>query len=187
MAKTITVSDTHDLLNPNSMTFEERERELNAMEKADTEARERAKRSPFQNFVQLNNKHQKELRAIAKENVNSFLVLSFMMEHMDGYNALMCSYQVFQEALNIKRTTASNAVKLLVERGFIHVKKSGRSNVYILNDNLVWKSYGKNTKYCEFPANVVLSSSEQIDVEQDVKEKRTVIVTAGEEEKEKSE
>lgn len=176
MAKTITVGESHKSMNPNTMTFDERCRELVSMDKEEKEAREREKQSPYTDFVQLNNKHQKELRSLAKENVNSFLILSFMMEHMDGYNALMCSYQVFQEALSIKRTTASNAVQLLVRRGFIIVKRSGRSNVYIVSDNLVWKSYGKNKKYCEFPANVILSMSEQIGVETDVKKKRTTVV-----------
>ena len=36
---------------------------------------------------------------------------------------------------------------------------------YIANNNLVWKSWGSNTAYCEFPANVVLTSSEQEDRE----------------------
>lgn len=97
-------------------------------------------------FVQINLERQKEIRALANENVNSFLVFSFMMEHMDVYNELMCSYKVLQEALNIKRTTASNAVQLLVNRGFVIIKKLGISNVYVINDDIVCKSYGKNTK-----------------------------------------
>lgn len=171
---TLTVSNTHNVLNPGSMTFEERAKQLDKMDADRKLAEERQKRSPFKDFIQLNNGHQKELRALAKENVNSFLILSFFMEHMNGFNAVMCSYQVIQEALNIKRTTASNAVKLLAERGFIYIKRSGRSNVYILNDNLVWKSWGKNTRYCEFPANVVLTMSEQSEAEQaKLKEVRT--------------
>lgn len=171
---TLTVGETRNIVNPGSMTFDERRKQLDRMDAEHQRAEERKKRSPYKDFIQLNNGHQKELRALAKENVNSFLILSFFMEHMNGLNAIMCSYQVIQEALNIKRTTASNAVKLLAERGFIYIKRSGRSNVYILNDDLVWKSWGKNTQYCEFPANVVLTMSEQSDTEKaKLKENRT--------------
>jgi DNA-binding MarR family transcriptional regulator len=173
----ITVGHTRNVLNENSLTFEEREKELDRMEQAEQEARARDKKSAYKSFVQLNNAHQKDLRALARKNVNAFMIFSFFMEHMNGYNALMCSYKVIQEALGIKRTTASNAIKLLVERGFIHIKRTGGSNVYILNDDLVWKSWGKNMRYCEFPSNVILSMSEQTEEEKSVVEERNTIVS----------
>ena len=39
--------------------------------------------------------------------------------------------------------------------------KTGTSNVYVANKDLVWNSWGNNIDYCEFPANIVLSRSEQ--------------------------
>ena len=44
---------------------------------------------------------------------------------------------------------------------FIDVKKSSTTNVYLLNKQLVWKSWGKNYKYAEFDAKVIISESEQ--------------------------
>ena len=51
--------------------------------------------------------------------------------------------------------------EILKENGFISVYKTGTSNVYIANPNLVWNSWGNNVKYCEFPANIILSATEQ--------------------------
>lgn len=182
---TITVGHTRNILNENSMTFDERQADLDHQEAVEKEAREREKKSAYKSFVQLNNVHQKDLRALARKNVNAFMIFSFFMEHMNGYNAVMCSYKVIQEALGIKRTTASNAIKLLAERGFIHIKRTGGSNVYILNDDLVWKSWGKNMQYCEFPSNVILSMSEQDDFqEKPVVEQRNTSVNIPEDEQE---
>lgn len=95
------------------------------------------------------------------KNPKAFKILLFLLDHMDKYNAVMCSYTVIQEALGMGRTTASTAVKLLKEHGFIAVLKSGTSNVYVVNNDLAWNSWGNNVQYCEFPANVIISASEQ--------------------------
>ena len=36
-----------------------------------------------------------------------------------------------------------------------------RFNVYTINPKIIWKSWGKNIKYCEFPANIIISKAEQ--------------------------
>jgi hypothetical protein len=79
---------------------------------------------------------------------------------MDSYNAVMCSYRVFEEVLNLSKQTITRSIKILKDNGFIAIYKSGTSNVYIVNDNLAWSSWGNNKKYCKFPTNVILSYSE---------------------------
>ena len=149
--------------------------QMNEEEKKLTEAkRKRDSQSPYKAFVQFNiaDDISKARRALIRENPNAWLILDFILQHMDNYNALVCSYAVFQEALSIGRTTVSNAIKLLKERGFLYVQKSGSSNVYLLNTEIAWKSWGKNTKYCKFPANVILSGSEQVPEEPAIEEMR---------------
>ena len=62
---------------------------------------------------------------------------------------------------DISRATVSRAIKILRDGGFIYVYKSGTSNVYVVNPDLAWKTYGKNRRFCEFPATVVLDYDEQ--------------------------
>lgn len=165
MGQTITVTEEHDVANPNSLTFEERQADLEAFDEAEKKAKEREKNAPYKRWAQINLDVRDKVRSLMKENPNAYIIWDWMVDKMGPYNSLLCSYTVMQEALNMSRSTVSRAIKLLKERGFIVIKKSAASNVYLLNDNVVWKSWGKNIKFCEFPSNVILSASEQTEKE----------------------
>ena len=133
-----------------------------ALREKELERQQQAKKSPFQHWYQVNKDQAKYLRSCLSENPRALQILLFLFENMDGYNAVVCSYSVLCEACGgVSRQTATKAVKYLKDHGFIYVYKSGTSNVYVANKNLVWNSYGSNAKYCKFPASVVLSYSEQ--------------------------
>ena len=78
---------------------------------------------------------------------------------MDKYNAVVCSYKVFQEALGIGQATVARSVKYLKDNGFLYIYKSGTSNVYVANKKSCVEQLGNNQEYCEFPANIVLSKA----------------------------
>lgn len=158
---TISVAEKRNPLNFNSMTFDERERNLREQEKHEEEARRREKNSPFGRWTQYNNEHTKEMMWLALKHPKAHAILLFLVDQMDNYNAVICSMQVLQEVLGIGRTTASNAIKVLKENGFIAVLKSGTSNVYAINDSVYWKSWSNRKQYSKFPANIVLALSEQ--------------------------
>ena len=145
----------------NEVSFEQRSRDLEDIKRKEQEQLARSRKSPFTSFYQVNKEHSEDLMWLLNKNPNAYKILLFLCDHMDKYNAVMCSYQVFQEYFSIGRTTASNAIKLLKEHGFIYIYKSGTSNVYVANPDLVWNSWGNNMQYCEFPANIILSASEQ--------------------------
>ncbi len=158
---TISVSEKRNPLNPNSMTFEERERDLREQEKREEEARQREKNSPFGRWTQYNNEHTKEMMFLALKHPKAHAILLFLVDQMDTYNAVMCSNKVLQEILGVSRQTISASIKVLKDNGFIAVLKSGTSNVYAINDSVYWKSWGNKKQYSKFPANVVLALSEQ--------------------------
>lgn len=165
-------------------SFEQRARLL-AMEKEREareaeEKREKAKRSPFERFYQVNTENNKFLTELATKQPKALAILLFIFEHMDNYNALMASHRVFEEQFQISQATVKRCIRYLKEHGYIYIYKSGTSNVYVANNNLAWKSYGKNAKYCKFPASVILSSSEQDDVE--IEKQRITAITVGEDE-----
>lgn len=158
MSKIAIVSKPKNL---NEVSFEQRKRDLKAQEYTEQEKLKKKRKSPFKTFYQVNKDHSEDLMWLVKTNPNAYRILLFLFDHMDKYNAVICSYQVFQESLEISRATASRAIKLLKNKGFIAIMKSGTSNVYIANPDLVWNSWGNNMQYCEFPTNVILSASEQ--------------------------
>ena len=87
----------------------------------------------------------------------------FICEHMDGYNALMASYRVFEDYTGKSSRTVTRCIKDLYDGGYIDILKSGTSNVYIINQAIAWTSYGNQKQYCKFNGNILISASENKD------------------------
>lgn len=160
--------------NLNDVSFEQRARDLKDHERKEQEQLTKARKSPFARFYQVNKDNSKYLRSCLDENPKALKLLFFIFDHMDKYNAVICSYQVFQDALEMSSRTVSRCIKYLKDNGFLYVYKSGSSNVYVVNKNLVWNSWGNNVEYCEFPANIILSRIEQGETQ--VRDKRLTTV-----------
>ena len=145
----------------NEMSFEQRARDLEEQEREEQKKLREERKSPFSRFYQINKDNSDYLRSCLDENPKALKLLLFIFDHMDKYNAVICSYKVFQETLGMGQATVARCVKYLKDHGFLYVYKTGTSNVYVANKNLVWNSWGNNVEYCEFPANLILSASEQ--------------------------
>lgn len=146
------LKSAHDFLNYMSLI---------GMKEAKKKKKKEAHKSPYNDFIQLNNNKIGSLIDLVDKNPQAMKVLLFVMQNMDGYNALVCSYAVLEERFGISHATVWRHVKYLKEHGYIYAQKTGSSNIYILSPELGWKSYGSNLKYCKFPANVILSYNEQ--------------------------
>lgn len=147
--------------NINEISFKQRDLDLKAQDAAEEEERKKVRKSPFSRFYQVNKDNSEYLRSCLRENPKALELLFFIFDNMDKYNAVICSYKVFQEVLGMSKATIQRSIKYLREHGFIYVYKTGASNVYVANQKLVWNSWGNNIAYCEFPANIILSASEQ--------------------------
>lgn len=170
----LTVSKERNILKKNSVTFEEREKQLKKQKEAENKKASKEKKSGYKKFYQINIEHSEDLMWLSLHEPKARAILDFLLAHMDGYNALVCSYKALQEALGISRTTAYEAIKVLTGKGFIHIAKSGNSTVFYINDDLAWKSWGKNREYCEFPANIILSASENKELVKKCKTHRAI-------------
>lgn len=111
-------------------------------------------------FIQLYRDHIDDVAQLARDNAKAYDLFLLLCKHMDGTNALCVSNNALQELLNCCKNTVIRAVKYLKDNGWICVLKSGTSNVYIVNPDVAWTSYGNQKQYCKFQANVLLSSSE---------------------------
>ena len=161
MAKEIIVGNERDIFNPCSLTFSEREQQLKEQQLKELDLLKKEKQSPFGRWTQYNNEHTKEMMWLALKYPKAHAILLFLVDQMDNYNAVVCSYKVLQEVLEVGQATIARNIKILKDYGYIAVLKSGSSNVYAINDNVYWKSWGNKKQYSKFPANVVLSMSEQ--------------------------
>jgi DNA-binding transcriptional ArsR family regulator len=156
----LTVSEVSDPIH-DKVSFEERAAQLEQEEREQALAAEEAKKSVFRRWTQYNNEHTGEMMWLAMKHPRAHAILYFLVDQMDYYNAVMCSYKVLEEVFKVSRQTISSAIQVLKEHGFIAVLKSGTSNIYTVNDKVFWKSWGSNRRYSKFPANVILSLSEQ--------------------------
>lgn len=157
----ITVSSERNILGPNSLSFDERKQQLEKENEAKKKAEENAKKSPYKDFVQVNKDYYKAEDWLMAKSPVAYRIFRFLVNGMDGYNAVVCSYQVLQETFNISQVTVARAIKILKDKKYVDVHKSGTSNVYSINKNIVWNSWGTNYKYAKFGANIIISENEQ--------------------------
>ena len=108
--------------NANEMSFQQRARDLAEMDRRDQEELRRERKSPFSSFYQVNKDNSEYLRSCLDENPKALKILFFIFDHMDKYNAVICSYKVF-EALGMSGRTISRAIKYLKDNGFLYIYK----------------------------------------------------------------
>lgn len=118
------------------------------------------KESKNKDFVQVYRSHIDDIARLAKENGRAYDLFMFLIKHMDGSNALCVSTAVLSEIMGVSTRTIMRSAKYLKEKGWICVLKSGTTNVYVVNPDIVWTSYANQKSYCKFETNVILSSSE---------------------------
>jgi Fe2+ or Zn2+ uptake regulation protein len=161
MNEVLITDKTENIFNPNVMTFDERQKQLEEEEKRAEERRKREKQSPYRRWTQFNLERTKELMWLGLNHPKARAILDFLVDQMDNYNAVMCSHHVLEELLGISKATVIRAIKILKDKKFIDVLKSGQSNVYVINDTVYWKSWQNNREYSKFSANIIVALSEQ--------------------------
>lgn len=155
------VQEKTDPKNPNSISFEARKRQIEEDERLEKEEYERQKKSPYRSWVQMNKDAYKAEDWLMSKSPIAYRIFKFLINNMDTYNAVMCSQTVLQEQFDVSRMTISRAIKLLKDKNYIDIYKSGTSNVYAVNKNIAWASWGSNFKHGKFGANIIISESEQ--------------------------
>ena len=147
------------MLEPQSK--EERLAELEKQAEMDKKLAEDAKKGPYRSFLQTNNEMYKQEDWLMRKSPAAYRLLRFITKNMDNYNALICSQKIFEESLGYSKVTISKAVKLLKEKKYLNVAKSGQSNIYYINKELYWHSYGSNYSRATFGAKIIISADEQ--------------------------
>ena len=149
------------MLEPQSK--EERLAELEKQAEMDKKLAEDAKKGPYRSFLQVNKDNYKAEAWLMRKSPIAYQILRFIAHSMDNHNALICSYKVMQESLGVSNASIARAIKLLQEHKYLHVAKTGTANIYMVNKELYWHSYGTNYAQAEFGAKIIISADEQDD------------------------
>lgn len=146
----------------NEKNFEARARALKQANEQEERERSYAEKSPFRNFVQLNRKKIVHIIKACHENKHAVRLLFFIIEHMDGYNALICPYAMFKKHLGMSQATVARSIKYLKDKGFIDAKRqiNGNINKYIVNEDLVWKNSAGMLGRCKYSGKPLQAADE---------------------------
>ena len=112
-------------------------------------------------FVMVFRSSMSGLRDLTRKNPGARVVLDFIIEHMDKSNALMISRETLADVMGCSTPTIDRRIKALKDGQYLHIIKSGTSNVYILNAEVAWTTYSDKRVYAYFKTNVFASSVEQ--------------------------
>lgn len=114
------------------------------------------------NFSLVFNDWWKIQRILIDEYPTALKVFTWLIDLADKRNAVIVSYAGISSGINVGERTVCNAIKYLKEKGFLTVLKTGNMNIYVLNDQIVWKDTAdKKDKFSQFSAKVHVIASEQ--------------------------
>lgn len=158
--------------------FDLRIKQAELKSKAIDEGCEQEEAKKNHNFIQLKRPAIKYFRSLMKDNPLAAQIFSFLMEHMDYRNAVVCSSTVLREYFEVSRMSVYRALKCLKESHFLIIGKSGSTNVFIVNPEIVWSSYASAKKFCEFQGTIFMSETENKDLEVKAKKFKEIICSS---------
>lgn len=143
-----------------------RQKDNEIAEQKEAEARERAKRND--NFYMLfKDGGSQQVRELIKISPPAAQIFMFLAEQADRTNAVVASGKALAQYLNLSEATVSRALKILSKKEgnkepYLEILKSGGTNVFVLNPEIVWSAWKTGKDYCLFGnAKILLTTDEQ--------------------------
>lgn len=115
-------------------------------------------------FVQTDKKTHEEWARLTLSKPAAAALMHTLASQVGKHNSVVASYGTLAELLGVSQMTIRRAVTVLTEGNWIQVNRiggAGTSNVYTLNDRVVWAEARNGLRYSMFSANVLVSASEQ--------------------------
>jgi Fe2+ or Zn2+ uptake regulation protein len=114
------------------------------------------------NFSLVFNNWWKIQDSLLDEYPTALKIFTWLIHSADKRNAVIVSYEMMASSLNLSVKTVYRAILHLKEKQYLTVLKSGSMNIYVLNDQLIWKDTANTKdKYSSFSAKVHVMASEQ--------------------------
>lgn len=135
---------------------------------------------PTVRFTKVYPKGWFRLRTLLKANPTAARVWGFLIEAAGHDNAIVCTYDVLADELEVSARTIMRAVSYLEEHGALVIAKVGTANAYILNPDETWKTYEEHKSFCAFNAKTLASKKQN----QNLRRRLTHLIEAQEREPE---
>lgn len=114
------------------------------------------------NFTLVFNDWWKIQKVLIDEYPKALKIFTWLIDLADKRNAVIVSYAAMASSMSLSERTIYKAIAYLREKGFLTVLKTGNMNIYVLNDQIIWKDTATTKdKYSQFSAKVHIVASEQ--------------------------
>lgn len=77
-------------------------------------------------------------------------VWSFIAEHADYYNSLVCTADIMAEELGCHERSIRRATRYLESKGYLVVIRLGSCNAFVIDAEAVWANIDENKRFCAF-------------------------------------
>ncbi len=140
--------------------------QLNEQDTKEKEEAERLRKNSNFYMFYKSKKSSERIRSLIKESPVAARLFMFLAEQADRGNAIVASGQALATFLEVSPATISRAIKVLTheyEDGpFLEVLKSGGTNIFVLNPDIVWSAWRTGKEWCLFgDTRVLISTDEQ--------------------------
>jgi hypothetical protein len=114
-----------------------------------------------QGWVQTEKKAHQALARLCVKAPTAAATIHFFTARMNrGTNAVVISHESVAEWLGVSKSAVIRAVKTLQEANFIQILKAGRTNVYVINQQVAWQGK-RGHRYAVFGAELIIHENEQ--------------------------
>jgi hypothetical protein len=115
-------------------------------------------------FFQFYKHNFKIMQQIVKDNPNAMRLFFWLVDNMDSNNSIVVSQDTLAKYLDCSRSSVINWANYLREKQVIEILKTGGSNVYAINADIVWCDLAENKRFAKFEAKVFIDYEEQDDI-----------------------
>lgn len=112
---------------------------------------------PFSKFFQMNDNFIGHLCGLTMENPSATATLLYLVEHMDKYNAITCSYSEIEKETGIGYRMLCSAMSDLKKYGYVvTLRRGGRggAGTYAVNHRIFWRGTYSGLKRSAFPPDI---------------------------------
>lgn len=111
-------------------------------------------------FSQQNNSASPVLAKLGIKNVLALPVYHVLVHLANHNNEVILTREAIADFLEVSKTSISGAIKTLMEHDIIMIKAVGKTRVYCINAEVMWKSYATRKQYATLVKRVSLSDND---------------------------
>jgi len=111
-------------------------------------------------FVKLMKESEVGELSLISANPKAYLVFRILVRYMNDHGAVIISQTALCGILNQSLSTVNRSISFLKKKKFVNVAKTGSSNIYYINSNIINVDGIGKGRYGTFTSAVVLCDSE---------------------------